>query len=677
MGLVICFVLNLYFFLTIAPVQCERKNIHHMMYETFDSAAACFRILNGTHQFGCSSLLSGNKGVVHFVHNTSDLDWLIQHAVAGPYMAVVHPDMFVRNVLLSLKNSKKVSGILLAVNGTKDRPPSFSPDDTCPNRYSGLEGSCEQSDPWNPEGTALLLEDWGMPIFVVRDTEVVNKIYECFTKFNLPLNDSQLQRSLCCLQMKGHMFAAVDSPTCIRRSSYVNNFNPLIYCDPMGDNNIISTLFPRNTSNISSNSNNRKPIILVMARMDSAAMFDGLAPSAMTSVGGIVTLLTTAHLLSRMLPVYKSEYKANVMFALLNGEAHDYIGSSRIVYDMSKNNFPKPDIPVQIEDFSFVIDINQVDKSKHLYSHVLNSSATAEMMNLLKKLKTIGMSNNVTVTDVFNNILLPPSSLQPFLKAHPRLPGVVLTNHAKKYVNRYYNGLMDNATNLDFVYANGSEVSSDSVQTSIASISLTLAQLLYTLVTDETDKAALNSSVVKLVDELLHCYLETGECDTFYKATSGIGLPSGPSSLYVGVIRNINLITTLTSLTLSYLTGKIVNLKEEECYTIGNHNKEISYVWINGESRNGVCVETTVKMLEASSPAFEIEGYNWSSGEYSTWTESVWQELSLRMYLKPAWEQEVKTLSVGIAVIIVSFIVVYWINEHADVLFSSPLCVRC
>lgn len=39
---------------------------------------------------------SGNKGVVHFIHSTLDLDWLVHHAVAGPYMAVLPPDMFVR-----------------------------------------------------------------------------------------------------------------------------------------------------------------------------------------------------------------------------------------------------------------------------------------------------------------------------------------------------------------------------------------------------------------------------------------------------------------------------------------------------------------------------------------------------------------------------------------------------
>ena len=34
--------------------------------------------------------------------------------------------------------------------------------------------------------------------------------------------------------------------------------------------------------------------------------------------------------------------KKNVLFALLNGEAFDYIGSSRMVYDMENGLFPKP-----------------------------------------------------------------------------------------------------------------------------------------------------------------------------------------------------------------------------------------------------------------------------------------------------------------------------------------------
>ncbi|KAG8288974.1 hypothetical protein J6590_007726 [Homalodisca vitripennis] len=50
-------------------------------------------------------------------------------------------------------------------------------------------------------------------------------------------------------------------------------------------------------------------VVLVSAQLDAAAMFDGLAPGAMTTVTGIVTLLTTAHLLSQLLPEYKETYR--------------------------------------------------------------------------------------------------------------------------------------------------------------------------------------------------------------------------------------------------------------------------------------------------------------------------------------------------------------------------------
>lgn len=46
---------------------------------------------------------------------------------------------------------------------------------------------------------------------------------QCFTQFNLPL-EGQTERSLCSLQMKGRMFGAVDTPTCLRRNELVNSF---------------------------------------------------------------------------------------------------------------------------------------------------------------------------------------------------------------------------------------------------------------------------------------------------------------------------------------------------------------------------------------------------------------------------------------------------------------------
>lgn len=51
------------------------------------------------------------------------------------------------------------------------------------------------------------------------------RLLQCYNQFNLPLDASQLDKPLCSLQMTGHMFAAVDTPTCKRRNDYVNSVN--------------------------------------------------------------------------------------------------------------------------------------------------------------------------------------------------------------------------------------------------------------------------------------------------------------------------------------------------------------------------------------------------------------------------------------------------------------------
>lgn len=50
----------------------------------------------------------------------------------------------------------------------------FSPEDKCPNRYSGVS-SCPKK-PWNLYGTNILLKSWSFPIFVVYDLNNIQEI---------------------------------------------------------------------------------------------------------------------------------------------------------------------------------------------------------------------------------------------------------------------------------------------------------------------------------------------------------------------------------------------------------------------------------------------------------------------------------------------------------------------
>jgi len=59
------------------------------------------------------------------------------------------------------------------------------------------------------------------------------------------------------------------------------------------------------------------------------------------------------------------------------------------------------------------------------------------------------------------------------------------------------------------------------------------------------------------------------------------------------------------------------------------------------------------------------------SGVYSTWTESIWQTLSVRMFLKPAAATERFSLILGSLIAGFSFVLVWFINNRANVLFNS------
>ena len=47
---------------------------------------------------------------------------------------------------------------------------------------------------------------------------------------------------LCAIQLQSAMTAVKDAETCIRRSNHITNLNPFIFCDPLGDQNVVTTL---------------------------------------------------------------------------------------------------------------------------------------------------------------------------------------------------------------------------------------------------------------------------------------------------------------------------------------------------------------------------------------------------------------------------------------------------
>ena len=82
-------------------------------------------------------------------------------------------------------------------------------------------------------------------------------------------------------------------------------------------------------------------------------------------------------------------------------------------------------------------------------------------------------------------------------------------------------------------------------------------------------------------------------------------------------------------------------------------------------------IHNRYKLDYLSNCFFPIIEYDMKSGVYSTWTESIWQTLSVRMFLKPSTATERFNLILGSLVTGFSFVLVWFINNKANVLFNS------
>ena len=121
-----------------------------------------------------------------------------------------------------------------------------------------------------------------------------------------------------------------------------------------------------------------------------------------------------------------------------------------------------------------------------------------------------------------------------------------------------------------------------------------------------------------------------------------------------------------------YLVGK-------DCY-----NKTMEVV------ECGSCYKTTVDSTPASSPAFlegVTEDYDWASGVFPTWTESIWKVINARVFLQGDPRSVVFSLSssmivlifshdhgvfsLGLIILVLSLASVWWLQRRAHIIFGE------
>ncbi|XP_070701693.1 nicastrin [Pempheris klunzingeri] len=682
-SLIVC-----WFFIGVSCNSVEKKIYVHLNY-----TVPCVRLLNATHQIGCQSSLSGSVGVLHVLESEENLDWVLRTGHNPPYLVVLESSLFTRSIMMKLKNgSGRVAGVAVVAPNTNP-PAGFSPHTTCPNENTGVY--TESYDPalahcnttvWNPFGSGLSYEEFDFPIFSMKDDNDTQVIRQCYMDHNRAVNGSTPQYPLCAMQLYSHMSAVTNTATCMRRNDISFSISPEMVCDPLGDYNVWASTRPVN--NTAKGHKMGESVVIAAARLDSRSFFFDVAPGAQSGVSGFVTLLAAAHALRNA--TQEAQPDRTILYTFFQGETFDYIGSSRMVYDMQNNQFA-----LDLDNVHSVLEIGQVglraDSRLWMHSDPVsrkNSSVNDEVRKLIENLHLAATDLNITVDEPNFSQPLPPSSFQRFLRARP-IPGVVIEDHQSAFTNRFYESMYDDAEYLNISYPPNLtpeeqlEFVTDTAM-ALTEVATMVARALYVQAGGARTQLSSINADPQIVTRMLYGFLVRSNNSWFHQliyADLMSHLADGPTNFYVGVAPQSSELTILVQYLLANLTGSVANITQDNCQNQREDDKDTVskhmyyYMWVqgavppNGTEREGFCVRSTVRLSRALSPAFDLRQY--TSKDYSTWTESRWKSIKGRIFLVASHELEMLTLGVGVAVLLTSLLLTYIISSKADMLFSS------
>ncbi|KAJ0011558.1 hypothetical protein NQD34_012533 [Periophthalmus magnuspinnatus] len=646
----------------ICGVVCN--SVEKKIYVDLNYTVPCVRLLNATHQIGCQSSLSGDVGVIHFLESEQNLDWVLNTGHSPPYMVVLEGALFNR----CCNSSGRVAGVAVIEPNT-NLPGDFSPHTQCPNENTGVY--TEQYDPayahcnrtlWNPLGNGLSYEQFHFPIFSLKDD-----------------NDTQVIRQVRTLLLLFIIISCVSSVSWLIISLVFQCFlaHNLLFCDPLGGVNVWTST--RLINNTDKGHKKSESVVIAAARLDSRSFFFDLAPGAQSSASGVVALLAAAQALKNMTEEMSSN--TSIIYALFEGETFDYIGSSKMVYDMETQQFA-----VDMDNVHSVLEVGQVGlRSSNspiwLHSDPV-SRRNSSVRRLILNLQTAAKNTNVNVSEPDASQPLPPSSFQRFLRARP-LPGIVIQDHQSVYTNRYYESMFDNPENLNMTYP--PDLSPDEqfnfvteTAKALTDVATLVAQALFLQAGGDAARASSITANPKTVR--LYYIKVKGQTHTCIICLLCVAVDR-PTNFYTGVHLQKSEASFLVEYILANLTGTVVNVTQENCKNQRENEDDkdnkyfYSYSWVQGalapnsSDRQSFCVRSSVRTSPAISPAFDLELL--TSSDYSTWTESRWKKITGRIFLVASHDLEMLTLGVGIGILLLSLLLTYIISSKADILFCS------
>ncbi|XP_009139441.2 nicastrin isoform X1 [Brassica rapa] len=624
-------------------------DLQRLMYVAVDGYP-CVRLLNLSGEIGCSN--PGLSKVVAPIIKLKDVKDLVQ-----PHTVLVTPDEmedFFTRVSNDLSFASKIGGVLIESGSSfQQKLKGLSPDNMFPQAEFSPYGNVEYK--WNPTASSIMWKAYNFPVYLLSESGM-SAVHEFLSKKERKHKTYTSDVAEFSMVMETTKAGTHNSEACLQEGT----------CLPLGGYSVWSSLPPINVSS----SNNRKPIVLTVASMDSASFFRDKSFGADSPISGLVALLGAVDALSRVEGF--SNLKKQLVFLVLTGETWGYLGSRRFLHELDLHS----DAVAGLSDtlIETVLEIGSVGKGlsggiNTFFAHKTRvSSATNKTLDALKVAQDSFASKNIKILSADKtNPGIPPSSLMAFMKKNPQTSAVVLEDFDTKFANKFYHSHLDDLCKqchspfnsetplCSFLILSGITIAANVNSSSVVAAASVVARTLYILASDnkDTSSSALGSIQVNasFVEELLACLLScepglscnlvkdyispTNTCPGNYAGVMS-GEPS--SNPYLGSVSDVsrflwNFLAEKTSVQKGNTTSVC---SKGSC-------SRTDQVCIKAESnKEGTCVVSTTRYVPAYSTRLKYADGAWTILPQNTsdsmgmvdpvWTESNWNTIGLQVY---------------------------------------------
>ncbi|KAF9917062.1 hypothetical protein BX616_002041 [Lobosporangium transversale] len=666
----------------------KAQDTYDIIYNDIGSLP-CVRLLNATGAIGCQSI-NAASGVLYRTDTQDDIERFASNSHFNNKYTVVMPYWLLTNSNVdTLRSTKRLAAIITVINGTDaaytpaSRPKTVSsPDTTCPNCEFGLYANSPDQYQWNPTGTGLLYKNFDFPIYALNTMDERNSM--SYNAVIQAANMNQLRGytnyPLKALQFHSFMWAAQDSGTCLRKG----------WCTPVGGASVWST------PSVNITASDGKPIVVVTAAMDSRSLFHDLTLGVQSSVASMVALLAVADALSRSSIPLESMPK-HILYTLFTAEAWGFSGSQRFVQDISGPvNCIKPsdsgsgclfpfysDMDFQrlnAANIDTILEIGQVggmgssaSEPPKLYAHIdkVQNAASATLLKQVVQVgaQFIGTGNNNVSVEAANadggQRGLPPSSAMSFLQARGNIPTVVLTDYQKQmspFTSQDMDDTWDPVNTVKVIQQAASVISKTAWLQAQGVSDVTLMTPL-----QQQSIASIEVDMV-LVRDLLQCLTRNYSCPLVDRYLNVTASPAPPSRLphYAGTLYSQSQPFPI------FAWSFLANMTSVKNTTSNGTSTRVSGcssrpAAVRCES-NEVCVgDQCIRTLTRYHDAFgvgiamaEDNTYYIKDPSKSTWTESTWDPIGLRLFDVTSPGSQKAELATGIVLTLASAGVVWY-----------------